>query len=112
MAKKSGKLVYSARSDAELDTDKPAKTVVSLPPKQQTIRVMIDRKRRRGKAVTVCGGFQLSPADLKKLGKTLKQTCGTGGTVKAGEIEIQGNQRDKVMQKLADLGYKVKRVGG
>jgi translation initiation factor 1 len=113
MTEKSGKLVYSTRSDAQLDNQKRANTITqSLPPQQQTIWVMIDRKRRRGKTVTVCSGFQLTPDDLKKLEKMLKQFCGAGGTSKAGEIEIQGEHRDKVMAKLAGLNYKVKRVGG
>ena len=113
MAKKSGKLVYSTRSNATLDHQRTAQTITqSLPPQQQTIRVMIDRKRRRGKTVTVCSGFQLVPDDLKKLEKMLKQFCGAGGTSRADEIEIQGEHRDKVMAKLADLNYKVKRVGG
>ncbi|NIP24419.1 MAG: hypothetical protein GWO38_11520 [Phycisphaerae bacterium] len=113
MAKKTSKLVYSTRDDAELDTEKSTTDLKqSLPPQQQTIQVMVDRKRRRGKTVTVCRGFQLTPTDLKELEKTLKQYCGAGGTSKANEIEIQGDQRDKIMQKLTTLNYKVKRVGG
>lgn len=116
MSRKGRKLVYSTRSDAELDTDRPAQTPSkSVPPQQQTIRVLIDRKRRRGKTVTVCQGFVLTPADLKKMEKALKQYCGAGGTSKAGqesEIEIQGDHRERIMAKLADLNYKVKRVGG
>jgi len=113
MAKDKRKLVYSTRSDAELDSQKKTKKQrLSLPPQQQTIRVMIDRKRRAGKTVTVCSGFKLSATDLKKLEKMLKQFCGAGGTSKEDEIEIQGEHRDKIMQKLADLNYKVKRVGG
>lgn len=113
MAKKTGKLVYSTRDDAELDAKKSTTDLKqSLPPQQQTIRVMVDRKQRRGKTVTVCRGFQLTPTDLKKLEKTLKQYCGAGGTSKANEIEIQGDHRDKIMQKLTTLNYKVKRAGG
>jgi translation initiation factor 1 len=113
MTKKKEKLVYSTRSDAKLDNQRPSKgPTQSLPPQQQTIQVMIDRKRRRGKTVTLCSGFVLTPADLKDLEKQLKQFCGAGGTSKADEIEIQGEHRDKIMQKLAELNYKVKRVGG
>ena len=113
MAKKNRKLVYSTREDAQLDSDNvKQKRQQSLPPQQQTIRVMIDRKRRRGKTVTVCQGFKLTPTDLKKLEKQLKQLCGSGGTSKDEEIEIQGEQRDKIMAHLASLHYKVKRVGG
>lgn len=111
MAQKKPKLVYSTRPDAKL-FDKTPPPIKSLAPSAQTIRVMIDKKRRRGKTVTVAAGFQLSPTDLKTLQKTLKQLCGAGGTAKENEIEIQGNHRDKIMAKLTALGYKVKRVGG
>jgi len=111
MTKKESKLVYSTRSGGE--TGAPARPQgQSLPPQQQTIRLMLDKKRRRGKTVTVCSGFQLTPADLKELEKMLKQYCGAGGTSKGDEIEIQGDQRDKIMQRLAALNYKVKRAGG
>lgn len=111
MAQKKLKLVYSTRPDAKI-FDKTPPLTKSLAPSAQTIRVMIDKKRRRGKTVTVAAGFQLSPTDLKALQKTLKQLCGAGGTAKETEIEIQGNHRDKIMAKLTELGYKVKRVGG
>jgi translation initiation factor 1 len=113
MTKKKDKLVYSTRSDAQLDRFPAVQGPVhSLPPHQQTISVMIDRKRRRGKTVTLCSGFVLKQADLKALEKELKQFCGAGGTSKDNEIEIQGEHRDKIMQKLTELNYKVKRVGG
>ena len=107
--KKKPKLVYSTRADAELATDKVKKpTQKSLPPQQQTIRLRLDKKRRRGKTVTLASGFQLNPKDLKSLTKLLKQSCGAGGTAKADEIEIQGDHRDKIRQKLLALNYKVK----
>ena len=114
MAKKGNKLVYSTRDPVERQRGKKATSVQtrSLPPPQQTIYVLIDRKQRRGKSVTVCRGFKLTPKDLKTLEKQLKQFCGAGGTSKGDEIEIQGEHRDKVMQKLAELNYKVKRSGG
>ena len=113
MTKKQNRLVYSTRDDALLDHKKDSKTLAkSLPPQQQIIRVMIDRKRRRGKTVTVCQGFQLCPADLKQLEKTLKQYCGAGGTSSGDEIEIQGEQRDKIIEKLINLNYKAKAAGG
>jgi translation initiation factor 1 len=62
--------------------------------------------------VTVVHNLRLTPADLKKLGKRLKQACGSGGTVKNGTIEIQGDHRDKVVQALQSLGYKTKLTGG
>ncbi len=112
MSTQKPKLVYSTRSDAHLAGKDVQPKVESLPPQQQTIRVRLDKKRRRGKTVTVAEGFQLDPTALKTLQKTLKQFCGAGGTTKGNEIEIQGNHREKVMQKLAALGYKVKRAGG
>ncbi len=108
MAKKKLKLVYSTRDDAVLANNKSKKPLQSLPPQQQNIRIQLDRKRRRGKTVTVIGTFHLNQVDLKTLVKTLKQYCGAGGTSKGGEIEIQGDCRDKIRQKLLALGYRVK----
>ncbi len=85
---------------------------VDLPPKQQTAYVKRDRKGRAGKTVTVVYGLQHNPATLKALLKTLQSACGTGGTLKEHEIEVQGDQRDRVAEKLQELGYKVKLVGG
>ncbi len=107
--KKKIKLVYSTRANTELATgkiNKPAQK--SLLPQQQTIRLRLDKKRRRGKTVTLASGFQLNPKDLKLLSKLLKQNCGAGGTAKADEIEIQGDHRDKIRQKLLALNYNVK----
>lgn len=74
------------------------------------VRVMRDRKQRGGKTVTVVTGL---PAEaLTLLAQQLKKLCGSGGTVKDGNIEIQGDHCDKVMAKLTDQGYKVKRAGG
>jgi translation initiation factor 1 len=84
----------------------------SLPPQQQTAAIQREKKGRGGKTVTVIRDLQLSPDDMKKLAKQLKQTCGTGGTVKEGTIEIQGDHRDVLAEKLRSLGYKTKFVGG
>jgi translation initiation factor 1 len=74
------------------------------------VRVMRDRKQRGGKTVTVVTGL---PHDvLTTMGQQLKKLCGSGGTIKEGNIEIQGDHCDKVMAKLTELGYKVKRAGG
>ncbi|MCZ2337306.1 MAG: translation initiation factor [Chitinophagales bacterium] len=82
-------------------------------PKSQQLRVHLDRKNRGGKEATVIRGFNGSEERLKDLGKLLKTKCGVGGTVKAGEIIIQGNHRDKIMQILLDMGYKhTKKAGG
>lgn len=84
----------------------------SLPPNQQTATIHFEMKGRGGKTVSVVRGLQLSKQDLKELAKDLKKTCGTGGTVKAGTIEIQGDQRSKIAARLKVLGYKTKFVGG
>ena len=84
----------------------------STPPQQQTAKIHFEKKGRGGKVVSVVRGLQLSPDDLKALAKDLKKTCGTGGTVKEGAIEIQGDQREKIAARLKELGYKIKFVGG
>ncbi|MFU8773668.1 MAG: translation initiation factor [Anaerolineales bacterium] len=86
--------------------------VISLPAQEQTASIHFEKKGRGGKVVSVVRGLQLSPEDLKSLAKDLKRTCGTGGTVKAGAIEIQGDQRKKIADRLEGLGYKTKFVGG
>ncbi len=86
--------------------------VVDLPPKQQTAYIQRDRKRRKGKTVTVIAGLQHNTAAYKSLLTELKTFCGAGGTLKDGELEIQGDHRDRIADKLRELGYKVKLVGG
>lgn len=78
----------------------------TLPPAQQILRVRLDTKQRAGKAVTLVTGFVGTTDDLEKLGKQLKNHCGTGGSVKDGEAIIQGDQRDKVLQWLLKNDYK------
>ncbi|MEM7114258.1 MAG: translation initiation factor [Chloroflexota bacterium] len=84
----------------------------SLPPEQQTAHLHRSKKGRGGKTVIVVKELQLTPADQKALAKKLKQGCGVGGAVKEGNIEIQGDIRDKVAAILQKLGYKTKNVGG
>jgi translation initiation factor 1 len=79
-------------------------------PSAQTIRVALDRKRRAGKTVTVANGFEHTAESLAKLATQLKKRCGTGGTAKDREIEIQGDHADTVAAELTKLGYRVKRV--
>ncbi len=84
----------------------------SLPPQQQTAAIRREKKGRGGKTVTVIYDLQLTPDDLKTLAKQLKRICGTGGTVKEGMIEIQGDHRDRIAEYLRALGYKTKFTGG
>ena len=86
--------------------------VISTPPQQQHPRVFRDKKGRGGKTVTVIRDLQLSPEDLTALGKRMKKMCGAGGAVKEGNVEIQGDHRDKVVSELIKLGYKAKPAGG
>ncbi len=71
-----------------------------------------EKKGRNGKPVTIIEGFEGSENDLKKISKKIKTTLGIGGSEKDGTIVIQGNNRDKVMEILHEMGYKTKRVGG
>ena len=75
---------------------------------KQTIRVTLDKKRRAGKSVTVATGFHHTAETLASVAQTLKKKCGSGGTAKDGEIEIQGDHVEKVKAELAKLGYRVK----
>ena len=113
MAKKNKRVdvVYSTNQNFgyAFDEDEEEET---LAPNHQKLRVLIDRKQRKGKSVTLIEGFVGPIDDLKELGKLLKSKCGVGGTVKDGAIMIQGEFRDKIMDILKSEGYNVKRVGG
>ena len=116
MRQRKRNVVYSTADDDFEHREAPQRhtaVVRSLPPGEQTIRIQREKKGRGGKQVTVLQDFQLSEKDLAKLGKQLKKSCGSGGTVKEGGIiEIQGDHRDKVAQILQKQGYKTKFVGG
>jgi translation initiation factor 1 len=112
MRPKTGRLVYSTRDGDMRRTSQAAQPVRSLPPRQQTARISLDKSHRRGKVVTVVADLVLVEADLDALGRSLKTLCGAGGTVKDGRIEVQGDHRDTIIAHLTALGYKVKRVGG
>lgn len=77
-------------------------------PAKQTIRVALDRKRRAGKTVTVASGFQHTRDALATLAATLKKKCGTGGTAKDDEIELQGDHAERIKSELQQIGYRVK----
>lgn len=84
----------------------------NIPQHGGLVRVGWETKGRRGKAMTIIAGVPLDPAGLRRLAAQLKQKCGSGGTVKEGIIEIQGDQRNIVMEELKKQGYNVKRAGG
>ena len=86
-----------------------AETVVPQELRKQRLTVTIDRRHRAGKQVTLVSGFTGSDEALEALGKALKTRCGTGGTVKDGEILIQGDVRDKVVAILKEMGHQAKR---
>ena len=92
-----------------------AKTTSRKPaalPNDGIVRLLRDRKGRGGKIVTVITGVRGAPAHIEELATALKRQCGTGGAVKDGQIEIQGDHRDRLAVILAELGYKVKIAGG
>jgi len=90
------------RDSGKLDDPK------DVEPAKQTIRVAVDKKRRAGKTVTVATGFQHTPDSLAKVAQTLKKKCGSGGTAKEGEVEIQGDHVARIAEELKKLGYRVR----
>jgi len=105
-----GGFVFSTNKDEDFSS--LAEEETSLKPDEQLLEAHFSNKGRGGKTVTVIKGFKGTEEDLKNLGKLLKRKCGVGGSVKDGEIIIQGNIREKVIAILQKEAYKVKRVGG
>lgn len=97
-------VLYSTNPDYEYQLDKEEEEK-TLPAPEQKLRVSISRKQRAGKEVTLVDGFVGSTKDLESLGKELKKRCGVGGSTKDGEILIQGDHRERVLQLLHQLGY-------
>ncbi len=104
-------IVYSTDPDFRSAEEQPEKETIA--PGEQNLRLWFETKHRGGKAVSIVAGFIGSDSDLNNLGKQLKQACGTGGSVKDGEILIQGDHRDKILAWLQKKGYtKTKKAGG
>ena len=112
------RLVYSTENGRSCPTCKKnldrcrCRKKTTLPFGDGIVRVGRSTKGRKGKGVTVISGLPVDDAQLKQLAKTLKQRCGSGGTVKAGTIEIQGDHRDVLMAEIKGMGYTVRRSGG
>ena len=102
----SGGLVYSTNSDVLRTIEGEA--VETLAPEKQRLRISLDSKQRAGKIVTLIQGFVGTESDLETLGKKIKNYCGTGGSVKDGQILIQGDCKQKVLQFLQKEKYNVK----
>lgn len=102
--------VYSTNPDYSYNYDEEEEQK-TLAPQQQNLIVCLDKKQRKGKTVTLITGFIGADEDLKDLGKKIKTKCGTGGSVKNGEIIIQGNLRTKIYDFLVKEAYKVKESG-
>ena len=96
----------------QLKTTCTCKSEPSAPSKSTVVRVGRETKGRGGKGVTVVSDLPLDEKGLTQLAAKLKTRLGTGGTVKDGKIEIQGDQRDRIVTELERLGYRVKRAGG
>lgn len=103
-------MVYSTDPAFKYETaDEEA--VETLPPARQELRVWLDRKQRAGKVVTLVRGFVGRSEDLEELARLLKTRCGVGGGVKEGEVIIQGDHRDRVVDILTKSGYRCKKAG-
>ncbi|NCJ07304.1 translation initiation factor [Synechococcales cyanobacterium C] len=109
---KSTRRTHDQLAYREFGESSPATTRPDPPPNQQNLTIQASRKGRKGKTVTVISGFQVQPATLSRLAKTLKSQCGSGGTAKDNKIEIQGDHRQMLVQVLSGLGYAVKVSGG
>lgn len=104
-------MVFSTNPDFEYETNQNEETQ-TLDSQQQDLRVWLDRKHRAGKVATIVRGFVGSENDLNDLARTLKTKCGVGGSAKDGEIIVQGDHRDRIVNILTQSGYRCKKAGG
>jgi len=107
MSKNKSKIgvVYSTNPDYQYQYEDDNEEVETLPPNRQRLHIRIERSGRGGKTVTIVDNFVGSEEDLNTLGKTLKSKCGVGGSVKDGQIIIQGDFRDRIVVLLSQMGY-------
>jgi len=98
-------IVYSTNPDYSYESENGDNEVVELPREKQPLKVMLDKRNRKGKTVTLVAGFSLSSDSLDELGRLLKTRCGVGGSAKDGEIIIQGDFRDRVVELLHKEGF-------
>lgn len=103
-------VVFSTNPDYNYETSNEAEQE-TLAPAKQNLKIWLDRLKG-GRVATVVRGFVGSDDDLSALGKELKKSCGVGGTAKDGEIIIQGDHRDRVLELLIKAGYRCKKAGG
>lgn len=104
-------VVFSTNPDFNYTTDE-VEEATTLPPEKQNLRVWLDRNHRGGKTVTLIKGFVGTDDDLKELAKELKSRCGVGGSAKDGEIIVQGDHRERIVEILLSKGYRAKKAGG
>lgn len=115
MKDKNSNLIYSTDPELQRQIDADQNSLLkieaaNLPPEKQQIKISLQTKGRKGKQVTLIQSFQHDANTLNALARMLKQFCGAGGTVKDHEIEIQGDKRKVVAEKLLQLGYKTKTI--
>ncbi len=108
--KKRLNIVYSTNPDYHYQEEEDDTQQETLPKEKQTLRISLDKRNRKGKAVTLVTGFVGTNDDLETLGKLLKTKCGVGGSAKDGEIIVQGDHRQKVLDILQKEGYAKSRI--